>query len=91
MKETNELMRLIELMLRLMVSVPHDKVLHYLCGLLIYAIGARLLDWWWAGGIVLLVSIIKEWYDSRHGGTVDGYDIVAAMVGAITMFLIYLI
>lgn len=71
------------------VSIPHDKLLHLLAGLLInaYSLGIayRIVPFWWAVLIgfvfALVVLILKEVYDRHHGGSVEVMDVVYGLIG----------
>ena len=73
------------------VSIPQDKLLHLLAGLLInaYSLGIayRIVSFWWAvliGFVVaLVVLILKEVYDKNHGGSVEVMDVVYGLAGCI--------
>ena len=77
--------------LRFLLSIPQDKLLHYIVGALIYEICCHFMHWGIAFIVVFLVSVAKEFYDVMTGGKADIMDIAAAMLGSLTMFLINLI
>jgi hypothetical protein len=76
---------------RLLGSIPQDKLLHYIGGMLIYAISAKFMSWYIALIVVFLIAVGKEFYDTIKGGCREIMDIVAAMIGAVTILLINLI
>lgn len=77
--------------LKFLLSIPQDKLLHFLGGLLIFDIASIFVHWGIAMIIVFLLSVIKEFYDKIKGGKTDIFDIIAGMLGAVTMFIINLL
>lgn len=65
-------------------TIPHDKAMHVLYGLVAFLLGNALHSW--KAGIILaaLLAVAKELYDKWSGkGTPDGWDIVATIAGAV--------
>lgn len=68
---------------RLAAALPHDKCLHALAGLLIFAlVYAATLRWEWALGAVAAMAVAKEAWDSRTHAP-EPLDIVATLAGAL--------
>lgn len=76
-----------------------DKYLHVICSLLLtFAIGVTADIWlvhWQASvfGCVMafLIGIAKEVWDRYHGGTMDGQDILADLIGCLMGFIVTLL
>ena len=77
--------------IKLIYRIPHDKLLHYVVGLLLFALCGQFVSVWIAFVIVFALSVIKEVYDRFFGGSVEVWDVVAAMTGALSIYLINLI
>ena len=63
-------------------KIPKDKLLHFIMGVLVYQ-SLVLFVGMYALIAVIAVGIGKEVYDHYYGGTVDGYDAVATIVGGL--------
>ena len=81
------------------VSIPHDKLLHLLGGLLVnaysFGVAYRVIPFWWSilvGLVVALVVLIgKEVYDSKHGGSVEIADVLYGLGGVLLIDLALII
>lgn len=76
----------------LLGSITQDKLLHFIAGFLIVAVCSlyeALVPY--ACGVAALVGFGKEWYDSRHDGNVDVWDLAATLIGAVTMQIFVLL
>ena len=77
--------------LKWLSSIPKDKLLHFIVGILVgagcmrvFSLFLSLLPTGVLSCLVLgLVGIGKEWYDTKHGGTVDYVDILYTIVGGL--------
>ena len=67
--------------------IPHDKLLHFSGGFIIFGVNYRLLGIWWAIGILLALAVLKEILDTKF----DIWDIVAAILGGLSYYLINLL
>ncbi len=73
-------------------DIPKDKLLHFIAGFLIVAVCSlyeALAPYAW--NVATLVGFCKEWYDSRHDGNVDVWDLAATLIGAVTMQMFVLL
>lgn len=67
-------------------GIPQDKLLHFIAGFLIVAVGSLYEAFApYACSVTALVGFCKECYDSRHDGNVDVWDFAATLIGAVTM------
>lgn len=82
-----------EKLLKLISSIPEDKVLHAYIGMTIYCIGAILFGPMAAIMLVVTIAVSKELYDSLHDDkhTVDLFDAIATVVGAIPVMALDMI
>lgn len=60
-----------EKLLQLFARVPHDKLMHFVGGVLLFALSAPLCRLWggtmlWAVGMVAVVAVLKEAYDAAY-------------------------
>ena len=69
---------------QLVEKIAKDKLLHFVAGVLVYALTAWILGVY-ALIAVVIVAIGKEVYDSHYGGTVDVYDALATMAGGLVV------
>jgi len=68
----------------LLDKLPHDKALHLIGGVVLFAAGNLLLGWQAGLGLAVMVGLLKEirdWYSKK--GTPDGLDFVATAVGGL--------
>ena len=63
-------------------KIPKDKLLHFIAGVIIYQSTFWVIGYY-SLALVVLFAIGKEVYDHYYGGTVDGYDAVATIVGGL--------
>ncbi len=69
--------------------IPQDKLLHFIAGMVIAALVSVvrcLAPYSVLFGI--LAGALKEWYDSRNGGSVELMDFVATISGAGAMWMV---
>ena len=75
-----------------LATIPQDKLLHLIAGMLITALVACVKA---VAPLALfsglIAGICKEWWDSRHGGSVEYADIVATWLGAVVMQIFVLL
>lgn len=70
----------------LLGSIPQDKLLHFIAGLLIVAVCSLCSVFApYAWSVAALAGFGKECYDSLHHGEVDVWDFAATTAGALTM------
>jgi hypothetical protein len=67
-----------------LLIIPADKALHFIYGMVIFAVAHFLLRPEYAAAIVVVVMVAKEIYDAQHPDkhTADPWDAVAGAVGA---------
>lgn len=77
-------------LLELIKSIPADKLLHFIVGLILGSVIIGVNNLWLSNilsngvltlSIVFLLGLAKEQYDKNHKGTVDFKDIIATVVG----------
>ena len=69
-------------------QIPHDKALHLIGGVILFAIGHYFFGWQAGIGLAVVVGAAKElwdWYSKK--GTPDGMDFVATAAGGVLGFL----
>lgn len=68
--------------------IPHDKALHFIAGVLIFAV-AHFGGIWVGMAAVTVAAVGKEIYDWFHRDkhTPDVWDAVATMLGGLTGFI----
>lgn len=70
-----------------MVTIPHDKLLHYVAGTLIYSICSLFIGMY-AIGIVIVIAVGKEAYDYyTKKGTPEYMDAAATVLGGLVELL----
>ena len=85
---------LIERISRLLVSLPTDKCLHYIAGLVISLPFAFLLPYscrFLAAVPPVFAGLVKECIDLSRGGSFDWFDALATSLGGATVVLFALI
>lgn len=71
-------------------DIPRDKILHLAAGALVALAACMVFSTGWAGvAAALIAGCAKEWYDAKHGGTVDFLDTVATVLGGMATAGIY--
>ena len=72
--------------------IPHDKVLHFIAGYLLFAVDLAFVCGWLALGLVAIVSMLKELFDIfKNEPTGWGWlDFLFTILGALPAFLITL-
>ena len=71
---------------RIAQAFPHDKCLHFIAGLLVFAVAHFWLGFY-ALYIVITVACAKEVYDARHKGDQSNNDILATISGGIAGYV----
>ena len=64
---------------QLIVSIPHDKLLHIIAGMI-----ARII----ALIAVILTGLLREVYNKKHGGVFDKKDLYATISGGLIVLLL---
>lgn len=92
---------MIEKIIKLLASIPNDKLLHsyliLIISLIVFDILELFTPMWWnvliTSIIATIVMIWKEWYDSKHNCThsVEIKDIIAGYGGLILGLLLKLL
>lgn len=79
------------------VSIPHDKLLHNLAGMLIALVALRVLafvciDGFFARfiaiGAVVAAAVLREIYNKRNGGVFDWKDMLYTVAGGLIVILL---
>lgn len=71
-------------------EIKHDKLLHFETSALLVILFSRFLPLWLSGSVAILVGIIKEIWDIKHG-VFSWKDIVSDLLGVITGVAVLLI
>lgn len=71
-------------LLKTLANIPHDKLLHFIVGMLITALVAIVLPNW-AFTSAIIVGVAKEAYDHIDYGKVDWKDLAATIIGGLIM------
>lgn len=74
-------------MLKTLVDIPHDKLLHFYYGSLLAAGVNVLAGVAWSMLVVVAVAIGKEVYDKYNKGTVDVWDAVWTVLGGAVVWI----
>lgn len=69
------------------MTIPHDKALHFIAGILLFAVG-NLFSPSLGLFLAILYGIGKEVWDSFGNGTVDVYDALWTFGGGIVGYFI---
>lgn len=71
-----------------MITLPLDKCLHLIGGIIIYDVGHPFLGDWYAMVPVIVAAVGKEVYDKFHPAnhTADVYDALATIGGGLLGF-----
>lgn len=67
-------------------GIKKDKLLHFIAGMLIVALLAcikTVAPFTLVFGLV--AGVLKEWWDSKNGGSVEHKDVIATWLGAVVM------
>jgi hypothetical protein len=68
----------------LLSSIPYDKALHALGGVILFAAGHYIFGWQAGLGLAIAIGAAKEIYDKVSGkGTPDPMDFVATALGGL--------
>ena len=65
------------------LSIPADKRLHFVCGIIIAAFFAIALGMKFCFWPVIFFTLAKEFFDQWTGGKWDWWDFVATLIGAL--------
>lgn len=64
--------------------IPHDKALHIIGGVILFAVGHYFLGWQFGLGLAIFAGAAKELWDwYSKSGTPDGMDFVATAAGGL--------
>lgn len=78
------------------VSVPHDKLLHIIAGMIVVMLVLRLVSFIGIPGmiarfialiVVILTGILREIYNIKHNGVFDKNDLYATISGGLIVLL----
>jgi hypothetical protein len=72
----------------IMRTIPQDKCLHVIAGMLIFGI-AHFVTWQVGITAVLLIGIAKEILDHFTGGDVSVWDVIATVTGGLCGLLCF--
>jgi hypothetical protein len=72
----------------IMQVIPHDKCLHVIAGMLIFA-ATHFAAWWIGMAVVVLVGFLKELLDHFTEGDVSVWDVVATIAGGLVGLLCF--
>ena len=75
-------------LLKKLGSIPQDKLLHIIAGVVIYLVSGLLVSPVMSLIIVVLVAIGKELWDSLGNGTPDKWDAIATIGGGVLCFIL---
>jgi len=68
-------------------QIPQDKANHFIYGFVIYILATLIFSNLISLGILLIVAVGKEAYDSKHNGSVEALDVVATLLPAFILFI----
>lgn len=68
-------------------QIPQDKANHFIYGFVIYILATFIFSNLISLGIVLIVAVGKEAYDSKHKGSVEVLDVVATLLPSFILFI----
>lgn len=71
-----------------LAKLPHDKALHLIGGVMLFALGNLLFGWQVGLGLAVVVGAAKEiwdWYSKT--GTPDGMDFIATAAGGLLGYI----
>jgi len=79
---------LIESLIRLLNSIPADKVFHFASGVILFASTVHFIGSFYSMIVVASIGIIKEVYDMMHKDkhTPDFMDALATIIGGIVAY-----
>lgn len=79
------------------VSIPHDKLLHILAGIVIAMVVLRVVSFVGVTGmiarmiaivVVIAAGLLREFYNKKHGGVFDKKDMYATISGGLIVALL---
>lgn len=79
------------------VSIPHDKLLHILAGIVIAMVVLRVVSFVGAPAmiariiaivVVIAAGALREFYNKKHGGIFDKKDMYATISGGLIVALL---
>lgn len=82
---------------QLIVSIPHDKLLHIIAGMVVVMLILRLVSFIGIPGMiariialiaVILTGVLREVYNKKHGGVFDKKDLYATISGGLIVLLL---
>lgn len=82
---------------QLIVSIPHDKLLHIIAGMIVIMLVLRLVSFIGIPGMiariialiaVILTGVLREVYNKKHGGVFDKKDLYATISGGLIVLLL---
>jgi hypothetical protein len=82
-----------------LANIPKDKLLHAYCGSIICLFLISILHYipikWYfivsiSIAITFIIALFKELYDTRHQGSVELWDVLATVIGAIIISVLSL-
>lgn len=82
---------------QLIVSIPHDKLLHIIAGMIVVMLVLRLVSFIGIPGMiariialiaVILTGVLREVYNKKHGGVFDKKDLYATISGGLIVLLL---
>jgi len=74
---------------KIVLSKYSDKLLHFLVSFYIAMTFSAILPLLIAVGITVLIGLLKELWDKKHGGECSLYDFVADIIGVAMAILIF--
>ena len=76
-------MKILKLNLNTLPVISQDKANHFIYGVLIYSLGQLLFPGWISLILVLLIAILKEYWDDKHPPhKADPMDVVWTIAGS---------
>lgn len=82
---------------QLIVSIPHDKLLHIIAGMIVVMLVLRLVSFIGIPGmiarfialiVVILTGVLREIYNIKHNGVFDKKDLYATISGGLIVLLL---
>lgn len=78
------------------VSIPHDKLLHILAGIVIAMVVLRVVSFVGVPAmiariiaiVVIAAGLLREFYNKKHGGVFDKKDMYATISGGLIVALL---
>ena len=82
---------------QLIVSIPHDKLLYIIAGMIVVMLVLRLVSFIGIPGmiarfialiVVILTGVLREIYNIKHNGVFDKKDLYATISGGMIVLLL---